>query len=160
MLCVQLIGTPLVRLGSSPLRFQRRRSLALLAYLVLTARPHPREALATLLASDADPQAARHVLRVALAELREHLGDNLLITRQSVAFAPTQPVQLDLADFQAALAGGDLLALQQTLAGSSAELLDGLSLGQAPEFESWLTIERQRWHDQRLLALQLLLDHY
>jgi DNA-binding SARP family transcriptional activator/predicted ATPase len=160
MLSLQLIGTPQVRRDTTLLRFQRRRSLALLAFLVLTNRAHPREALATLLASDADPQAARHVVRVALAELREHLGDMLLISRQSVAFAPTQPVQLDLADFQAALASRDLLALQATLERSSAELLDGLSLGQAPEFESWLTLERQRWHDQRLTALQLLLDHY
>src|SRR4029450_4961166 len=40
------------------------------------------------------------------------------------------------------------------------ELLAGLSLSQAPDFESWLLLERQRWDELRLHALQTLLDHY
>ena len=134
-LAVQLIGTPLVRRGATTLHFQRRRTLALFAFLLLTQRAHQREALATLLAGDADPKAARHALRNALAELRELLGDQLLISRQSVAFAPTQPLHLDIAAVHAALAAADAAALQQALDHSAGELLAGVSLREAPEFE-------------------------
>ncbi len=159
-LSVQLIGTPVVRLGATTLHFQRRRTLALFAFLVITNRPHLREALATLLAGDADPKAARHALRNALAELRELLGPSLLISRQSVAFHPTQPLHLDTAALQLALAAHDLSALQLALDTSQGELLAGLSLAQAPDFESWLTLERQRWEELRLQGLQTLLEHY
>src|SRR5262245_4808134 len=157
---LQLIGSPEVRLGATTLRFQRRRSLALLAFLVLTARPHPRDALVTLLATDADPAAARHALRAALAELHALLPHDLQITRHSVAFAPTHPVLLDLATFQHALAADDLAALQAALDRSTGELLADLSVGLASDFEHWLTLERERWHELRLHALTRLLDHY
>ena len=160
ILSLQLIGTPQVRLAGVALRFQRRRSLALLAYLVLTGREHSRDALATLLAGEADPQAARHTLRVALAELREQLGDDLRITRQTVAFAPTRPVALDVAAVQAALASGNPTTIQAALDRTPCELLAGLSVSQAPDFENWLALERERWYNQRLQALQALLDHY
>jgi DNA-binding SARP family transcriptional activator/predicted ATPase len=160
ILSLQLIGTPEVRLGGNALRFQRRRALALLAYLVLTGREHSRDALATLLAGEADLHAARHILRVALAELREQLGDDLQITRQTVAFAPTRPVALDVAAVRAALASGDPTTIQAALDRTPCELLAGLSLSQAPDFENWLALERERWYDQRLQALQGLLDHY
>ena len=159
-LSVQLIGTPVVRLGATTLHFQRRRTLALFAYLLLTNRVHLREALATLLAGDADPKAARHALRNALAELRDLLGPSLLITRQSVAFNPTQPTSLDTAALQHALTHRDLGALQLALDTSQGELLAGLSLAQAPDFESWLTLERQRWEELRVQGLQTLLEHY
>src|SRR6185436_15555714 len=61
---------------------------------------------------------------------------------------------------QNALSSGDPAAMQDALTRADGELLAGLSLSQAPEFEAWLALERERWFDQRLTALQHLLDHY
>ena len=47
---LRLMGTPEVRLDGVRLSIQRRRALALLAFLAVTGRPHRREVLATLLA--------------------------------------------------------------------------------------------------------------
>src|SRR4029453_17024699 len=82
------------------------------------------------------------------------------ISRQSVAFAPTAPLLLDTAALPLALASGEMAAVQHALHRNTGGQLAGTRLSQAPGFESWLLLERQRWDELRLHALQTLLDHY
>ena len=53
---------------------ERRKSLALLAYLAVTRQPHGRDALATLLWPDFDGERARGRLTPALVDLNAALG--------------------------------------------------------------------------------------
>src|SRR5256885_3252363 len=77
---MRLLGPPRIALGDVPLRFQRRKAIALLAYLALTGRVHTREALASLLSRDTDDdhQAKNH-LRNTLYALCGQVGDYLLL---------------------------------------------------------------------------------
>jgi len=60
------------------------KTLALLAYLTLEARPHRREELTALLWGESPEVKARASLRHALMQLRTVLGDRLRADRTSV----------------------------------------------------------------------------
>lgn len=74
----------------------RRKVEALLAYLTLYPQEHPREKLAALFWGDSTDADARLSLRVALANLRSALGENLLLAdRETVQLNPAFPLWCD-----------------------------------------------------------------
>ena len=93
---MRLLGPPRIALGDVPLRFKRRKAVALLAYLAMTGRVHIREALASLFSRDTDDddQAKNH-LRNTLYALCGQVDDYLLLTRQTIALNPERPLWLD-----------------------------------------------------------------
>ena len=101
-----LLGYPLATLDGRPLALRRRASLALLAYLALSGRPHRREALATFLAGDASETRANKLLSNVLTDLRGAAGPYVAVTRQTVAFEAGLPHWIDVATFRARLADG------------------------------------------------------
>lgn len=171
VLKVHLLGSPDLRLGATPLRFRRHKTLALLAYLILTGRPAVRESLAALLA-DLDvtsEQLALQSLRASVAELRDQLADYLVVSRQAVALDPAAPCWADVHEFQRLLTSADADApavLAQAAELYAGDLLAGFSLRGAPGYEAWLAGERVRlrdlaaqvWHKQ-LEAATAVGDH-
>src|SRR5690242_19101641 len=110
-LTLALHGPPQVtRADGAAVVFRSRKHLALLAYLAVEQRhSHSRDTLVGLLWPEADEEAARSNLRVALADLRRLLlgeGDTpfLLASRHSVQFAPASDHAHDVAAFSALLA--------------------------------------------------------
>ena len=71
---VTLFGTPRIERDGAAVTVERRKSLALLAYLAVTRQPHGRDALATLLWPDSDAERARAGLRRTLVDLNQALG--------------------------------------------------------------------------------------
>lgn len=159
-LYIQLLGAPHVTLHNVPLRFKRRKALALLAYLAVTGLPHTRDTLATLLADETSDQLARQQLRNALHALSAQLGAYLQVTPQSLALPSSAVVVVDVASFtvgvSAALAAKDAIGLAQAINVYSGELLAGFTLRNAPGFEEWLLLERERLRLLLLDALQHL----
>ncbi len=122
----------------------RRRKLALLLYLARQSRPISRELLATLLWGDEPPDKARHNLTEALSHIRRALGRDAVSARaQDVAFAPTAPLALDVAEFEAAGARGDHA---DAVARYEGAFLAGVFLDRAPAFDDWASRERTRLH--------------
>lgn len=157
----QLLGPPRIFLGARPLRFKRRKSEAVLIYLAVTGRPHTRDALATLIAGETDDSRARQQLRNTLVELYEQVGDYLVVGQQTIAFARSRPHQIDVTEFEAALAAAtdeDHRPLQRAAALYRDEFLAGFTVTGAPEFDDWLVLERERLHDRLARGLQWLLD--
>lgn len=149
-------GRPLTRLCQGKMR-------ALLAYLAAeSAQAHTRQALAGLLWPERDEDHARQSLRQALTDLRAALGDQdgpealLTISRDSIAFN-RGPHELDIATFETAKPSSEcpieslksrahcrqchLVAVQRY----RGPFLAGLSVPDAPEFESWLALKRERF---------------
>ena len=145
---IELFGGLRARRGGTEInRFATSRVVALLARLALFPRhPHPREELADLLWPDADPEAGRLNLRVALASLRKQLGPPgvLEADRSAVRLLP-QACRTDVADFEAALreaaraseAAKKRDALDQAMALYAGELLPGF-------YDEWILEERER----------------
>jgi hypothetical protein len=94
-------GTPRIERDGSSIPFQRRRTLALLAYLVVTGRPQSRDGLAALLWPEEDPAAARASLRRELSRLKEILGNDALdADRASVGLCRDFDFWLDIDVFR------------------------------------------------------------
>lgn len=132
---------------------------ALLAYLATESdQLHTRQALAGLLWPERDEEHARQSLRQALSALRDALGDEsgglLSVSRDTVALNPAA-YQLDITAFDAQIPPACPPGLQTRAAcrrchqNAAAQyrgaFLAGLSLPDAPEFDSWLALKRERF---------------
>lgn len=156
-----LLGPPrLVRRGESFAALRRSKSQALLYYLAVTGSPQRRATLAALLWPDSAEQKAAMSLRTALSDLRKLLGEQLVVTGQTVSLKP-EALRLDVAQFEELLrrTGDDEVdALQGQAAVSlyGGDFLAGFHAPGAPDFERWMALERERLRQAMLQALLAL----
>lgn len=134
---------------------------ALLAYLAVTGVPQARDHLLALLWAESAPEAARKNLRNRLWQLRQTLGEEVIVAAgDKLALASTiwTDVSRFVTDVQAQLQTQTPTAddLEQALALWRGPLLDGIQLTEAPEFELWLTTERERLGQLYLRGLAAL----
>jgi DNA-binding SARP family transcriptional activator len=128
-----------------------RKHLALLVYLARSPRRgRTREHLLGLLWSDRDERQARHSLSEALRVMRRTLGDEAVQVDVDQVRLAADAVTLD----------SDVLAdryARRDWAGAAAlvegEFLEGLSIPESNEFETWVAAERALWRSQGLDAL-------
>jgi DNA-binding SARP family transcriptional activator/Flp pilus assembly protein TadD len=120
------------------------KRVALLAYLALSTprRCHRRDSLLPLFWPDLDDDHARDALSQAVRFLRRSLGDGMLLSRHADELElDWQDLWCDAVAFEEALDAGrpvDALDLYR------GQLLDGFHVANAPEFERWLSAERDR----------------
>lgn len=154
MLTLRLLGTPELWANGSLVPIERRKALALLTYLALEPGAHSRERLATLLAPDAAPPAARAGLRRALAELTPTLRPWLIATNERIALQRDAAFALDVATFR------QQVALPHERAAAVAlyrgELLAGFALPDNATFDEWLFFQRERLRTELADALDQL----
>ena len=154
-LCVYLLGAPQVKRSGQPIIIERRKGLALLAYLAVTRQVHHRDALATLLWPDYDQSGARANLRRDLSRLKADLdGDLLLIEREQVSLSPDLDLCLDVAVFKShldrardhghsprpdalPLCAGCLAALSEAVELYQGDFMAGFSLPDSTVFDEW-----------------------
>jgi DNA-binding SARP family transcriptional activator/class 3 adenylate cyclase len=139
---------------------------ALLAYLAVeSTQAHSRQVLGALLWPEQDEEHARQSLRQALTSLRSALGDRagptslFRVNRESVGLNPDSAHEIDVAALDAGTPArctpgvfSSRAACRQCHQVAAAHyrgsFLAGLSLPDAPEFESWLECKRQ-WFGHR-----------
>lgn len=160
-----LLGSPQITLDDETLTgFVSAKAKALLCYLALTRRVHARSALGALLWGDIPEADAKSQLRIALSNLRKLTGEHLRIERETVEFDLTRPYYLDVEEFESCIVESRRdLSKQETRAALAQlqaatrlyrdDLLAGMVVRDAPEFEEWLLIQRERL---RLMALDAL----
>lgn len=147
------------------------KARALLVYLAMNARPVARSRLVDLLWSELEPAAARRNLRVVLTHLRQAVGDYVDATHTTIAFRRDLPYGLDVEAFvaggqmppgsqAAALPTATTNALARSLALYGGDFLEGLEVHNAPLFEEWLLLERERLRHLALATGQRLTTHY
>jgi DNA-binding SARP family transcriptional activator len=135
---IRLLGRPgIERPDGSSYRLRSRKSWALLAYLLLSEAPPTRSQLAALLFSEADDPL--RALRWGLAEVRRCLGDGASLDGDPVVLRLPEGTVVDVA----VLTRGSWVEAVEVV-GLDAELLDGVTVRDAPAFESWLLSERRR----------------
>src|SRR5574337_256931 len=96
-----LFGPPRLERDGNPASLPRRKTLALLAYLSVQRQPQSRQALASLLWPDAEPQRAFSYLRRSLYELNQALGEGVVAADREVVGLVEGALWLDVAEFQA-----------------------------------------------------------
>lgn len=137
-----------------------RKARALLACLALArGRPQPRDRLATLLWAESGEAQARTSLRQALTTLRRALGnhpDVLSADLESVCVL-SSALWVDATEFERDCGSQDGDVLQRALDRYRGDLLDGLN-AEAPGFEQWLAVERERLRALAVAGCARLVD--
>ena len=130
------------------------RRMALLALVAAAgSRGASRERVIGVLWGETGEEQARHTLSQHLYTLRRETGRDWIAAGAGLRLDPA--VTSDVADFQAALAAGDLERAASLYAG---EFLEGFYLPAAPEFERWAEEERARLRQAVLRALETLAE--
>lgn len=169
-LTLRLLGRPEVLLDGRPAKFPTRKALALLVYLVVTGEVHTREKLLGLLWPDTATSAAQASLRNTLARLRLALGEAgvlIIATPDAIGIDPRAQVELDLRAVSAAVASihdtthmPPLALLHAAVTTYRDEFLSEFDLIDAPDFDRWAMMQRERWHRQLTAVLQYLVQHH
>ena len=173
-LVLQFLGLPQISLNDQPVVTDRRKAIALLAYLSVNDIGHPsqrytRDSLSALLWPDYEQAKAFSNLRRTIWEVHEALGENWLIAdRESVRLNPAAEIDLDVSHFQSLLSQ----AREQTefslcipLLNDAVKLyrnhfLTGFSLKDAHPFNEWAFAESEELRHKLADALTLLSDDY
>jgi DNA-binding SARP family transcriptional activator/TolB-like protein len=135
----------------------QRSRLALLA-LLGAAGPTgiSRDRLLLYLWPESDTERARHALKQAVYSLRRDLGnDDVIVGTATLTLNPAL-VELDLGDFEAAIARNDDDAAVAVYAGP---FLDGVYVKDAAEFERWTAEQRARLAHDWCTAVERLATH-
>jgi len=170
--------------------FKTDKSRALLAYLAVEqARPHRRQALAGLFWPGYLESSARASLRHALANLRQVLSDDratlpfLLIEGETIQLNRAADVWVDVREFEQGIGGkgsgisdfqssirnqqSSIYNLQSTIDNLQSEIslyrgafLEGFSLHDCPEFDTWSSVVREELQRQALTALSQIAEGY
>src|SRR6266498_1286400 len=150
-LVLQFLGLPQIHLDDQPIATDRRKAIALLAYLAVNDIGHPRqrysrESLSTLFWPDYEQAKAFSNLRRTIWEVHQAIGEGWLIAdRETVHLNPDREIGLDVADFRDLLSQArqqsdpvlriDLLSDAVKLCRD--HFLTGFSLKDAPNFNEW-----------------------
>ena len=146
-----LFGSPQITVGTEVITKQfSPKMLALFAYLAVTKRRHGRDVLADMLWSELSNEQARNNLRYVLSDLRQVVGDYLLITPQTIGFNDHAPHRIDMVQFcttfTATKTECSLAELQAAIDLYQGEFLLGFTVRNAPVFEEWVIMQRQMVH--------------
>jgi DNA-binding SARP family transcriptional activator/tetratricopeptide (TPR) repeat protein len=131
-----LLGPPVVLRDGSPVTFDTRKAIALLALLAVTGREHSREQLADLLWPEADSAKGRASLRRTLSVTAAAMGAGLAISRAAVTLE-LGAVQVDVREFESLIARPDAESLERAVGLYRDDFLSGFVLRGCPDFEEW-----------------------
>jgi len=151
VLRLAVLGHPVVESGGASVSFDTRKSVALLALLVVARSPRSRAGLTAMLWPDSDESRARSSLRRTLSVTAAGVGDALDISRTTVALDPSR-AWCDLWEFERLAEKGDADSLAAAAALYRDDFLAGFDARAGVEFDHWqeLVAEEQR---QRLSPL-------
>ena len=163
---IRLLGKLDIRRDGRPVALPpSKKTRALLAYLVATARPHPRAQLCELLWDGPDdPRAA---LRWSLTKIRPVLDDEgaarLLADHERAWFEPADAT-VDLTalrhDVGTDPTGATTEALERACEWFRGEFLEELDLPDCYRYHEWWTAERESIRALRVAILATLLDRF
>lgn len=149
MLEAKLFGSVTFLVGGKPVKgVPTRAAQALLIYLLHQPHPIERERLIDMFYQASTPKQASANFRSTLSRIRKELAPYLSITSRTVGINTDAEVWIDSAEFDQLFQQGKW---QEAIRLYQNEFLAGFHLRDAPEFETWALVERERL---RLLALE------
>ncbi len=151
-----LFGAPRLEYEQQPIRFKRRKALALAAFLALEEQPQSREAVAALLWPDLPEEGAHAALRSTLPALTTHSPVRWLDADRTHLTVDRAALWVDVNEFRARLArsrqhGHDpealceacLPLLEQALDLYRGEFMAGFNLADSAGYDDWQRQQRE-----------------
>ena len=162
---IALLGTPIVRVDGDIVTVERRKSLAIIAYLAATGQQHRRDELSSIFWADVDQSRALANLRQALVDMRRVLPeDTIIANRSSMGLDLSTDIWVDTQQFDLVQAQfrqtNDYAALFGAIQLYLGDFMTGFSLNDTPEFDDWQRIEAERYRRETIEALDKLARHY
>ncbi len=168
-LCIYLFGAPQVTRDDVEVTIPRRKTLALLAYLAVTAQPQPRDTLAAMFWPEQDETTARARLRRTLSELKQVTRDVFEADRSRVFL--DGELWLDTAAFEAAIAATEQhdhppkqfcpdchAALTGAVELYTEDFMAGFTLPDCPLFDEWQFYKTETLRQALAEGLQRLIQ--
>ncbi len=158
---MHLLGAPRLERDGTNVHIQRRKTMALLAYLAVIKGPHRRDALAALLWPEQDTSRARAYLRRILSLVNRALGgEGILADREIAGLCPDLDLVLDVDAFRSRLAvceahhhhvgeacGDCVSALDAAVELYGGDFMEGFSLDDSASFDEWQFYQTQALRD-------------
>ena len=156
---LKLFGSPLLTAPDGIAvtgRAVQRHRVALLALLELApGRALSRDKVVGYLWPESDAEHARRLLNQAVYQLRRTLGDAAIVSTAEELRLNSDVVRSDVAEFEAALAENDPARAAAWYRGP---FLDGFFLSNAPEFDRWGHLHRERLAGAYAKALEAMAE--
>ena len=172
-LALHLLGPPKLDLDNAPIPIDRRKTLALLAYLALNRGSHTRDFLSSLLWPNYDQAKAFTNLRHTLWETQQTIGEGWIVAdRETIALnvdaSTGRILWLDVATFESLITESRTQAdvslrippLSDSVKLYRNHFLTGFSLKDAPSFTEWAFAESENLRRKFASALSLLSDDH
>ncbi len=165
-----LLGAPHIERESALVEVERRKVIALIAYLAVTGQEHSRDALATLLWPNADQGHARGALRRDISVLNKTLGAEWLdVEEQAVGLRRSVGLWMDLEQFhnllavcrmhghpEAEVCSACIASLTEAVTLYRDDFLAGFTLRDSPAFDEWQFFHTERLRRELAGALERL----
>lgn len=169
---ILLLGAPRLEVNGSAAHLERRKSMALLAYLATINEGVTREALAAMFWPDYESSRAAAYLRNTLWTISKVLGDDWVLAEQdTVRFNPDAGIERDVYQFQSLINNAQWIAIsdveshRQRAALLSeatllyrAEFMAGFTLRDSPDFDNWMMFTAENLRQQSGEALDRLME--
>jgi predicted ATPase len=165
---LHLLGAFEATLDGKPITgFKMEKARALLAYLAVERdRPHRRQSLVGLLWPGYPEGSARANLRQVLTNLRQVLKDDksqipyLLVEGETIQLNPESDYWLDVGNFERLEAGHAIADLESAVALYRGIFLEGFTLKDCPDYDSWTATQRERYQVTASTVLGKLAERY
>ncbi|MEP7286619.1 MAG: NB-ARC domain-containing protein [Chloroflexota bacterium] len=168
-----LFGSPRIEYQGAIVEIDRRKAVALAAYLAVAEQPQSRDTLATLLWPGLDQQHARAALRSTLPALTMLVPDEWLVADRATITLNREAVWIDVGTFLGLLAqsrshahGQDTLCsecvslLNQAVTLYNDDFMTGFTLADSVEYDDWQMLQREWLRREFAGVLRRLAQHY
>jgi predicted ATPase/DNA-binding SARP family transcriptional activator len=163
---ISLLGPPTILLDGVTFDTDRRKAIALLAYLIATGKHQMREHLATLLWPDYNRDSAFAYLRRTFFELNQGLGKGWIVTdRLTAGINPSAELSSDVFVFETEMAAARMEKdraphLEAAVVQYKGEFMEGFFLQDTEPYEDWLRQQREGYRHDYAVALEQLVAYY
>lgn len=156
-IAIYLLGSPRIEFDGGAVSTDRRKAVALLAYLAVEGGSHERDALAALLWPDYDTSSALAYLRRTLWEISQMIGSEFLrVDRRQVAVVEDEEVWVDVHALAQALQNPNDHDLAQAAELYRGDFMAGFSLVDTVDFEDWQRFQAEKWRSEFSRVLEKL----
>src|SRR5215207_4053636 len=164
-LSLHFLGPPQLRLNNESVTADRRKAVALLAYLAVNGSRQTRDSLSALLWPDYDQSKAFSNLRHTLWEVQQAIGEGwVLAERETVGLNADADIALDTRQFESLLTQSHtqdnvlhrIALLTDSVKRYRNHFLTGFSLKDAPNFNEWAFAKSEELRHQLSTALVML----
>ncbi|MEH0023135.1 MAG: BTAD domain-containing putative transcriptional regulator [Desulfobacter sp.] len=167
VLTCQFLGSPCFSVNGRPVKPDRRKSVALAAYLAVTGTTVSRERLADLFWPDYSHENARASLRRTLSAMAKVLGRFWFAAdRDAISFIPHENIQVDVTRFRTwaqqapATRPVSPTPLEQAVRIYGGAFLSGFTLPDAPDFDDWQFARKEELERRYISVLKRLVRIY